>query len=107
MTYASMIDYYVIINKLILGFEDSDFVQDTCKNLFGKFKKLSCMVKSNFCNMCCNYHIGMKFETERNLCKDKCGRMVKGVDENGKPIKSKKNEDKHDRTNKSKRRGRN
>jgi hypothetical protein len=55
-----------------------DYIRETCDDLFGKAKEEICSKKANFCNMCCEFHIGFKHLDKRIECKDRCVALIEG-----------------------------
>ena len=37
-----------------------------------------CVKKENFCEMCCEFHIGISYPFKRVKCKKKCSSRIKG-----------------------------
>lgn len=59
-------------------------IQKTCVGMFTAskppdLKKLKdCLVEKDFCNVCCDFHIGEAHETNRFSCKQKCTKAMNG-----------------------------
>ena len=80
------------IDHKLSGFKDSIHIQDLCTKMFGEDVIINyqiinnllinlqgsyiCVGSQNFCNMCCNHHIGKQFEKERYSCLKKCSDVI-------------------------------
>ena len=61
-----------------------------------------CSHRENFCNMCCDFHIGLNFPVKRFSCKKKCGTVVAAKKKpTKKNLKTKKNDKKNLKTKKN------
>ena len=60
---------------------------------FGESKYKECITKSNFCEMCCHYNIGINHVSTRFQCKKKCGEIIRGKSK-GNGYKEEKNKEK-------------
>merc|ERR1712032_1309371 len=100
---AKLTPYDECIDPHLKGFHDQKYLKSHCFNIYGEEKVKQCMIKKEFCPMCCNFHIGVKFSNKRNDCKRKCEKIVnykgpvakskgktKGKKKSGKKNKSKK-----------------
>merc|ERR1712032_439757 len=108
---SKLTPYDECINPKLKGFTDKTYLKSHCFNLYGEEKVKQCMNKKDFCPMCCNFHIGVKFSNKRNDCKRKCSKLInfkkdkvkKGSKKNSKKNKKgKKNIAKKNKKNKTK-----
>jgi hypothetical protein len=53
-----------------------DHIESVCMKYFGENKLNECKAKNNFCKMCCNFHIGIKFPDKRLECTGKCDELM-------------------------------
>merc|ERR1712166_242613 len=76
--------YAECFDPRLKNFMDSSYSGGICKRIFGQHFQKQCNVKTHFCGMCCNHHVGNSHANKLTDCKKKCTRIV-----NGKKIKSK------------------
>jgi hypothetical protein len=79
---SKLTPYSECINPRLKNFTDKLYVKETCYHLYGENKEEKCKLKSEFCHMCCDYHVGSKFFVQRNLCKTQCTNLINGRDIN-------------------------
>ena len=49
-----------------------------CKDYYGRSGQGRCCERANFCDMCCEFHIGISYPTKRVDCKRRCTKRIKG-----------------------------
>ena len=60
------------------------YIKNTCVGMFTSVRPPNlkglkdCLVEKDFCNSCCDFHIGEAHETNRFSCKQKCAKAMNG-----------------------------
>ena len=74
-------------------------ILETLSNLFKNYlffilptqKETECVIKQNFCRMCCDHNVGLKFFSRLAKCKTDCTSLINGTDiKTGKKVPPKK-----------------
>merc|ERR1712032_204829 len=89
--------YAECFDPRLKNFMDSSYSLGICRRMYGEHFKNQCNMKTHFCGMCCNHHVGNAHANKLTDCKKKCTRVV-----NGKKIVDKKSKNKKVRDKKTK-----
>merc|ERR1711957_887362 len=86
--------YAECFDPRLKNFMDSSYSGGICKRIFGQHFQKQCNVKTHFCGMCCNHHVGNSHASKLSDCKKKCTRVINGKKIDQKKTKSTKGGDK-------------
>jgi len=76
MAQQKLTDFSKCFDPRLHKFKDKKFAKKLCFHYYGEYGLKSCSFKENFCNMCCDFHIGLNFPGKRYKCKKKCFKNI-------------------------------
>lgn len=75
----------------LFKFKNKFYVNGVCRQYYGLWGLPECILKINFCRMCCEHNIGVKHAKDLYRCKRKCRRQIDGVRKRVKTPRAKNN----------------
>jgi len=67
-------------DRRLLNFKKNfKYVKVTCTRYYGKNGNSRCMVKTNFCGLCCRHHVGFGRGKQLKKCNINCNSLLEGI----------------------------
>jgi hypothetical protein len=82
MEQQKLTDYSVCYDQRLKDFYSNSFSRSLCLRYYGESGVNMCHKIENFCEYCCDFHIGIKFMDKKLNCTKRCSQVIKSGNQN-------------------------